>query len=193
MRRSNRRATVAAVVLAAGFIAACGPPAPASLPATPVPTPVITPNPQMSEPASVDEVLKKLAKAGLRITANTASVGTDGVTVKRINATYADWPLVLTQYTSSATLNVAARFDLGKPPRQGESPYMIAGLNILAEFGPHSTNDKTPAPPDATKRDAAIALMNALHPLVGPLRQRSTQALPLPTPVGTPLPSASPR
>jgi hypothetical protein len=147
----------------------------------------------LSEPASVDDVLRKLAVAGLRITTNTASVGTDGVTVKRINATYADWPLVLTQYTSSAALQIDARFDLGKPPRQGESPYMIAGLNILAEFGPHSTNDRTPAPPEAAKADAALKLALAMHPLLGPLRQRSTAPIPLPTPVATPVPSASPR
>jgi hypothetical protein len=146
----------------------------------------------MSEPASVDEVLKKLAVAKLRITANTASVGTDGVTVKRINATYGDWPMVLTQFTTSAALEVAARFDLGQPPRQGDSPYMIAGLNILVEFGPHSTNDKAPTAPDAAKREAAIALVNALHPLIGPLRQRSTEALPLPTPAATPAPSPVP-
>lgn len=190
MRRSNRRATVAAVVLAAGFVVSCGPAAPASLPVTPKPTPLITPNPQMTEPASVDDVLKKLASAKLRITTNTASVGTDGITVKRIIATYAEWPLVLTQFTTSEALTVAARFDLGKPPRQGEAPYMIAGLNILVEFGPHSTNDKTPAPPEAAKRDAAILLVNALHPFIGPLRQRSTEALPLPTPVATPAPSS---
>jgi hypothetical protein len=146
----------------------------------------------LTEPASVDDVLRKLAKAGLRITANTASIGTDGVTVKRINATYADWPLVLTEYISSNALQVAARFDLGKPPRQGESPYMVAGLNILAEYGPHSTNNKAPSPPEADKRDAAIILMNALHPLIGPLRQRSTEALPLPTPVATPTPVPTP-
>lgn len=146
----------------------------------------------MTEPASVDEVLKKLVVAKLRITANTASVGTDGITVKRINATYGDWPLVLTQYTTSAALQVAARFDLGKPPRQGESPYMIAGLNILLEFGPHSTNEKAPPVPDADKREAAIALVNVLHPLIGPLRQRSTEALPLPTPAATPVPTAAP-
>jgi len=146
----------------------------------------------MTEPASVDEVLKKLAVAKLRITANTASVGTDGVTVKKINATYGDWPMILTQFTTSAALQVAARFDLGKPPRQGESPYMFAGLNILVEFGPHSANDKVPAAPSADKREAAIALVNALHPLIGPLRQRSTEAVPLPTPAATPAPSASP-
>jgi hypothetical protein len=146
----------------------------------------------MSEPASVDEVLRKLATAGLRITANTASVGTDGITVKRINATYADWPLLLTQFTTSGDLQVAARFDLGRPPIQGESPYMIAGLNILAEFGPNSSNNKAPAPPEAAKREAAIRLVNALHPLIGPLRQRSTEAVPLPTPVATPTPVPTP-
>jgi hypothetical protein len=188
MRSSNRRATLAAVVLAAGLVAACGPAAPASLPVTPRPTPLITPDPHLSEPVSIDEVYKLLDQAGLRITANTATLGTDGITIKRINATYADWPLVLTQYSSSAALLADAKFDTSKPPRLGESPYNMAGLNILAEFGPHSTNDRTPAPPSADKREAAIALAEAMDPLLGPLSQRSTEPLPLPTPLTTPAP-----
>jgi hypothetical protein len=148
----------------------------------------------LAEPASVDDVYQELAKAGLRITANTATIGTDGITVKRINATYANWPLVLTEFKSTNALQIAARFDSGLPPRQGESPYMIAGMNILLEFGPHSTNDKTPAPPETDKVDAALDLVRALHPLLGPLEQRSTQPLPLPTQNPTPAPAtASPR
>jgi hypothetical protein len=146
------------------------------------------------EPASVDVVYRELSKAGLRITANTATIGTDGITVKRINATYANWPLVMTEFKSTNALQVAARFDSGQPPRQGESPYMIAGMNILLEFGPHSTNDKTPAPPETEKVDAALELVRALHPLLGPLEQRSTHPLQLPAPVSTPAPpTASPR
>ena len=193
MRSSNRRATLAAVVLAAGLAAACGPAAPASLPVTPRPTPLITPDPHLTEPASVDEVYQTLAREGLRITANTATVGTDGVTVKRINATYAEWPLVMTEFKSAAALQVAARFDTGLPPQQGESPYMIAGLNILVEFGPHLTNDGAPSPPSPAHKAAAGQLVDALHPLLHPLSQRSTEPVELPTPVAVPVtPAASP-
>ncbi len=194
MRRSNRRATLAAVVLAAGLAAACGPSAPPSVPVTPRPTPVITPDPHLTEPASVDKVYQTLAREGLRITANTATLGTDGVTVKRINATYAEWPLVLTEFKSAAALQVAARFDTGQPPRQGESPYMIAGLNILVEFGPHLSNSGAPEPPSPAHAAAAAQLVDALHPLLHPLSQRSTEPLVLPTPVAAPVaPSVSPR
>ena len=188
MRRSNRGSTVAAFALAVGLVAACGPAAPGSLPPTAQPLPSYTPDPHLTDPASIDVVYRELVKSGLRITANTATIGTDGIVVKRINATYANWPLVMTEFTSTNALQVAARFDRGQPPRKGESPYMIAGLNILLEFGPHSTNDKTPAPPEPEKVDAALSLVRALHPLVGPLEQRSTQPLPLPTPVSTPAP-----
>ncbi|HEY7590857.1 MAG TPA: hypothetical protein VH723_07685 [Candidatus Limnocylindrales bacterium] len=193
MRRSNRGIAFAAVTLAAGLVFGCGPAAPASLPPTPIPTPLITPDPHLTEPASVDAVYRELAKAGLRITANTATIGTDGSLVKRINATYANWPLVMSEYGSAAKLDAAARFDLGKPPRQGESPYMIAGLNILIEFGPHSTN-QGPAAPEPDKVAAANKLVDALHPLLWPLRQRSTVSLALPTPPATPtpIPTAAP-
>ncbi|HEV8490241.1 MAG TPA: hypothetical protein VGQ58_10690 [Candidatus Limnocylindrales bacterium] len=188
MRRSNRGSIVAAFALVVGLASACGPGGSGSVSPSPQPTPLITPDPHLQDPASVDDVYQELAKAGLRITANTATIGTDGVTVKRINATYANWPLVLTEFKSTSARRVAARFDSGKPPRQGESPYMIAGMNILLEFGPHSTNDKTPAPPESAKVDAALDLVRALDPLLGPLEQRSTQPLPLPTPVLTPAP-----
>jgi hypothetical protein len=194
MRRSNLWATLAAAMLVVGLVASCGPAAPASQPVTPRPTPVITPDPHLAEPASIDKVYQLLARAGLRITANTATVGTDGITVKRINATYAEWPLVMTEYSSSSALQKAARFDQARPPRQGESPYIIGGLNLLFEFGPHSTNDRTPAPPSPSHRAAAMELVEALHPLLHPLAQRSTEPVPLPTPVPTPVPpSDSPR
>jgi hypothetical protein len=62
-------------------------------------------------------------------------------------------------------------------------------MNILLEFGPHSTNDRTPAPPEPEKIDAALYLVRALDPLLGPLSQRSTVPLPLPTPRATPAPA----
>jgi hypothetical protein len=188
MRRSNLWANLAAAMLVAGLAASCGPAAPASQAPTPIPTPVITPDPHLADPASIDKVYQLLARAGLRITANTATVGTDGITVKRINATYAEWPLVMTEYSSSSALQKDARFDQNRPPRQGESPYTIGGLNLLFEFGPHSTNDRTPAPPSPAHKAAAMKLVEALHPLLHPLAQRSTEPLPLPTPVPTPVP-----
>jgi hypothetical protein len=68
---------------------------------------------------------------------------------------------------------------------------MIAGLNLLFEYGPHSTNDRTPSPPSPAHRAAATKLVEALHPLLHPLAQRSTEPLALPTPVPTPVPPAA--
>jgi hypothetical protein len=186
MRKSNRGLALAGMLAAAALTAACGAaPGPSLLPSL-APTAVITPDPHLADPASVDEVIRKLNQGGLRITPNTASAGTGGEPVKRINATYADWPFVVTQYSSAGALFETTGFDPTSPPRLEEAPYIIVGLNILIQFGPHSDNDRSPAPPSAAKRDAAMALIAALDPLLGPLQQRSTDPLPLP---GDPAPS----
>ena len=197
MRKSNRGIVLTGLVLAAAMTAACGATPGASGALVPTPTPLVTPDPHLADPASVDVVIRTLNQWGMRITPNTASAGAGGEPVKRVNATYSDWPLVITQFSSAAALRETTGFDPAKPPRLEESPYIIVGLNILVEFGPHSDNDRTPAPPSPAKREAAITLIGALHPLLGPLAQRSTEALPLPgvptrpTPEPTPAPSAS--
>jgi len=191
MRRSNRGWSLATVAFVAALVAACGPGATPPPVATPDPTPVITPNPHLAEPASVDEVFRLLTRAGLRITPNTASTGADGQLVKRINATYMDWPLVLSQYSSTAALRKAERFGAKVQPRQGDAPFTFAGLNILVEFGPHASNDRVPASPSPAKRDAAIALVAALDSLLGPLVQRSVTPVPLPAAVASPVAGAS--
>ena len=75
MRTSNQFAArgprlrsrpLAAGLIAMGlFVAACGSPPPSVEPATPKPTPVVTPNPQMTDPASADAVFKAIARAKL--------------------------------------------------------------------------------------------------------------------------------
>jgi hypothetical protein len=199
MRKSNRGRSFLGIAVAAALVAACGGTAAPSVgPSTSV-APAITADPHLSEPVSVDDVLRKIVSGGLRVTPNTASTGTSGEPVKRVNATYANWPLVLTQFSTSAALREEAQFDPGRRPVVGESPYILAGLNIMLEFGPHSTNDRTPAPPTDTQRAAAEALVAALHPLIGPLQQRSTFPLDLPgaaaappAPAESPEPSTSP-
>jgi hypothetical protein len=190
MRKSNRGRVVARLVLSAVLAAGCGGTAVPSVAPSSPPTPLITADPHLTEPASIDTVIRALTGAGLRITPNMASTGPGGEPVKRINATYSDWPLVLTQFTSAAALRDVGAFDASKPPIRGESPYIIVGLNVMIEFGPHSTNDRTPAPPTEQKRAAAIALVAALHPLIGPLAQRSTDPVELPG--GGRAPSAAP-
>lgn len=192
-RGSTRTATAtAAAILAAALLAACGPgPTPTPRPSPP-PSPTPTPNPHLTEPASADAVFRALTVAGLRIVPNNAVTGGTGEEPRlRINATYANWPLVIHEYSSSAALRAKARFRPGDRPTIGEAPFNLVGLNILVEFGPHAKNRNEP-PPDPTFRQAAEALIAILDPLLGPLAQMSIEPLPLPTLTPSPPPSGSP-
>lgn len=151
---------------------------------------MITPDPHLRAPASVDVVFRLLGSAGIRITPNNASNGTNGEPVKQIAATYNDWPLVLTEFTTAEALRKVARFDPKTRPQPGEAPYILAGLNILVEFGPQSTNDPKPTPADASRRASLDALIAVLDPLLGPLSGRSVDNVVLPRATGLPGPSA---
>ncbi len=197
MRKSNRGRTFLGIAVATALVVACGGGAVPSTGPSGSSAPLVTAVPHLVEPASVDDVIRKLVSAGLRLTPNTASVGATGEPVKRVNATYGSWPLVLTQYSTSEALREVAEFDPSRRPALGESPYILAGLNILLEFGPHSTNDRTPAPPSENQKAAAEALVAVLDPLIGPLEQRSSFPLDLPgnapaPPPATPDPSPAP-
>lgn len=195
MRTSNRgtlvSTSVAALALSAVLVA-CGGPS-----GSPSPNgsggPVATPDPHLAAPVSVDALYRMLGAAGIHITPNTASKGANGEPVKRIVGTYRDWPIALSQYSSNAALRTEAKFDPKVPPVRGEAPYIVEGLNILVEFGPRITNDRSPAPPPGDKTAAMIALVQVLDPLLGPLSQRSVVPLPQigPAESATPAPSAS--
>ncbi len=182
-------AALAGTVIAATVLAGCGStPTPSPSP-RPSPPPTPTPNPHLSEPASADAIFRALGAAGLRIVSNNAVAGGPGDEPRlRINATYASWPLVIEEYSSSAALRKNAPFRPGSRPSIGEAPFNLAGLNILVEFGPHAKNRNEP-PPEPAFRAAAVALIEALDPLIGPLAQMSIEPLPLPT--LTPQPGAS--
>lgn len=189
-RNAPARLPVAvASIVAAILVGACGSDAPSPSP-TPAPTPVITPDPHLTEPVSVDEIYVALQRAGLDITANTASSGPGGEPVKSISATFEGWPLILSQYSSSAALRASSGFDPTRSVRQGDAPITLAGLNILVEFGPKTSNTPIPEPPDAARRAAALEIVAVLDPLLGPLGQVSAEPLPLPTGTGLPSPSA---
>ena len=173
---------------AALLAAACG-----STPATVAPTvtpppPTATPNPHLTDPASVDVVYNALVRAGLQISANSADTGT-GAMIKRYHLTYDAWPLVLTQYTSAKTLVSESGFNPKAKPVLGNPPFALAGLNILIEYG-SSTQNGPPAAPSAQFVSAFQQLVALVDPLIGPLQQRSVTPVVLPTP--TPPPSASP-
>ena len=173
---------------AALLAAACG-----STPATVAPTvtpppPTATPNPHLTDPASVDVVYNALVRAGLQISANSADA-TTGAMVKRLHLTYDAWPLVLTEYTSAKTLVSESGFNPKAKPVLGNPPFALAGLNILIEYG-SSTQNGPPAAPSAQFVSAFQQLVAIVDPLIGPLQQRSVTPVVLPTP--TPPPSASP-
>lgn len=162
------------VALLLVVLAACGQ-AQATPPPTPRPTPVITPDPHLPDPTTADDVFLALATAGLRVTANNAASG-QGDLVKRINATYLGWPLVVSQYTSSDALATATSWDSGDVPGQEEAPVQIAGLNILVEWGP--TTGARPKAPTGPQLDGLRDLAGTLEVLLAPLRARSVVPVP---------------
>lgn len=188
-RRRLRSRSLAAGLIAMGlFVAGCGTPAPSVEPATPKPTPVITPNPQMTDPASAEALFTAIARMKLPITANNAAAGNDPV--KTINATYHDWPMLISEYKSAATLAKLKAWKPGDPPLQGEAPVAIKGLNILIEWGP-STAAKPPVL-DAAQVKIMDEFLKAIDPYIGPLTVRTTTELAVPIATPAPTPKASP-
>jgi hypothetical protein len=185
------------LALAAVLAAACSsaPPPPSS---TPAPTPLVTPNPHLADPATAQDVFNGLGRAGLRMTPNTATAGSAGdAIVTRINATYLGWPLDVTQFRTSDDLAKAADWEAGEAPGRGEPPIALAGHNILVSWGPYGVGVK-PAKPDEHKTAALEALVTALDDLLSPLRTRTivpveVASVPVaPEPVPSKAPKATP-
>lgn len=172
--RGSRPRVVVPVTLAIVVVlaAACAsvPPSPSP---TLAPTPVVTPNPHLADPATAQDVFNGLGRAGLRISPNTAVGGASGTAiVTRINATYLGWPLDVTQFRTSADLAKAATWEKGEAPGRGEPPIALAGYNILVTWGPRGTGSRPPVPDD--RQTAALdALVTALDRLLSPLRART--------------------
>ena len=164
--------SAAALVVAALLLAACGGAQPSAAP-TAAPTPLITPNPHLPSPATAQQVFTGLGKAGLRITANTATLGVEGSdVVTKIYATYLGWPFDVTQYRSTSALTKVTEWPAGEGPGNGEPPIALAGMNILITWGP-AVSGATPGKPDSRQSDGLRALVSALDPLLSPLRARA--------------------
>jgi hypothetical protein len=187
MRTSNRGLRACTALVAVVLVTGCGG-GPSSSGGDASPTPVVTPDPHLAAPAHVDDVFRLVGAAGLKIIPNTASEGTKGDPIKRITATYADWPLVLTEFSTASALRSVGKFDPLQKPKRGEAPYILAGLNILVEYGPRDSNDVTPVAADPLHEKALLALVASLDPLLGPLAQRSVETIALPQ-QSTPAPS----
>lgn len=193
-QRGSRQRVVVPVTLMIALLlaAACSSPPPSATPVAVAPTPLVTPNPHLADPATAQDVFNGLGRAGLRISPNTAVGGTAGTgIVTRINATYLGWPLGLTEYRTSAALIKAAKWKKGQAPGRGEPPVALAGYNILVTWGPWGPGSKPPVPDD--RQAAALdALVTALDGLLSPLRARTIVPLQIASaPVATPPPSPS--
>ena len=200
MRHSNRLARgrrlpegVAGLVAATVtiLVVACGGSATPSPSATPLPTPVITPDPHLREPVTADQIFIAFGGAHLGIVANNANSDTGNpAVIKLINAEIGNWPLRITQYSSSAVLDKAIHWKAGQAPGGNEPPYSIAGLNILIQYGPISA--RAPGAPDPTRAALAEKIVAVLDPLLWPLRQHSVVQVPTRTAEPTAQP-ASPK
>jgi len=165
--------TVTVLVAAAVLAAACGSSAPSASP-TPAPTPLVTPNPHLPSPATAKQVFAGLGKAGLSITANTATLGAEGTgVVTKIFATYLGWPLDVTEYRSAKALTEAVTWPDGVAPGKGEPPIALAGMNILITWGPMRSGH-SPSKLDGRQVEALTNLVSAADLLLSPLRTRSS-------------------
>lgn len=193
MARSHTRGarSAAALVVAVALVAACGGAQPSAAPSA-APTPLVTPNPHLPSPATAQQVFSGLGKAGLRITANTASLGAEGSdVVTKIYATYLGWPLDVVQYRSTTALTKVTEWPAGEAPGTGEPPIALAGMNILITWGPMVSGSK-PGKPDSRQSDGLRALVSALDPLLSPLRARANVPVAISGQVATaPSPEAS--
>jgi hypothetical protein len=150
------------------------------------PTPVVTPDPHLKDPATADAILKAIAASGLPLSVSNA-IGGDPrwPFVKRFNAAIDNWPLIVTEYKDSATLRAAIHWNPAKPVFDGYPPYTFVGLNILITFGPAAAKA---TPPDANRQAEARQLIGVLDPLLWPLDARAL----IPLPSRTAMPSQTP-
>ena len=165
--------------LALILVAACGAAAPTPVPVAATPRPTATPDPHLQAPASADDVYLALGRAGLRVKADNAVAGQPGdEPVKRINANYLGWPLIVSQFSSAEALAKKVRWDDEKPGR-GEPAVAIAGMNILVQWGP-SDSDESPPKPDAQKLAGLPPLVETLDMLLSPLSAHAIVSVAIP-------------
>lgn len=188
MRFSNHAARLAAGAAVAITIATgCGDPAAAPSSPSLRPTPIVTPDPHLTEPATADQIFGAIRVGGLPLSVNNASGGDPASPIaKKINAVIGDWPLIISEYRTSALLRAETNWDPAKAPVQGDPPFSFVGLNILVEFGPVTG---LLAAPSAARQEQAMTLVALIDPLLWPIEQRSV--VPLPTRTAAPAAAAS--
>jgi hypothetical protein len=190
MRFSNHVARLAAGAAVAITIATgCGsPPAAPSSPSL-RPTPVVTPDPHLTEPATADQIFGAIRVGDLPLLVNNATGGDPASPIaKKINAAIGDWPLVISEYRTSALLRSTTNWNPATPPVQGDPPFSFVGLNILVEFGPANS---PLAAPSATRQEQAKGLLALIEPLLWPIEQRSIVPVPTRSAVPSSVPSGA--
>jgi hypothetical protein len=192
MRVSNHavRAGVALVIVTL-VLTGCSSTPPSTAPVTPRPTQAITPDPHLTEPATADQIFTAIRGGDLPLSVNNATAGDpSSPVVKRINADIGNWPLVISEFRSSAALREATGWDPSQPPQQGDAPYTFVAMNVLVQFGPVTGPLQTP---DSRRQDQARALVDLLDPLLWPIEQRSVVRIATKTaPPASGAPSAPP-
>lgn len=133
----------------------------------------------LTDPVAADAIFKALKKAGLKVVANNAGSGGEGKEpIRRISATFGDWPLVVSEYSSTKALAKAMPWKNGTKPGQGEAPIAVVGLNILIEWGP--TTGAKPKKPEDRELIAVVSMIDILDPLLSPLKARTIVPITLP-------------
>lgn len=144
----------------------------------------------------MQQVFTGLGKAGLRITANTATLGDEGGdVVRKVYATYVGWPLDVTEFRSATVLTKRLNWPDGETPGKGEPPIALAGINILITWGPAKAGTK-PGALSEGQVDALVELVDAADLLLSPLKTRTSVPVELAAPPGpaastAPSPAAS--
>ena len=94
------------------------------------------------------------------------------------------------QYTTAEAV-AAAGFTSGSAVAVGDAPFELWATNIVLDIGPTDAK-AVPTAPDAPVASAALSIVAALDPYIGPFRQRAVNPLILPSSPAPPSPSASP-
>jgi hypothetical protein len=194
-RAARPIAIVVVLVLVAGavFLFTRGV-SPTGASASAAPSVLATVDPHLPATATAQEVFGGLGRAGLQVSAHTASAGSpDGPIVRKIFASYLGWPLDLTEYRSAALLAADETWASGSPPDKGDPPLTIAGGNILIIWGPANAG-RSPAKPDARQTEGLQQLVSALEVLLAPIKAKSVVPVTVLNPLveATPTPTAAP-
>ena len=94
------------------------------------------------------------------------------------------------QYTTAEAV-AAAGFTPGSAVAMGDAPFEFWATNIVLDIGPTDAR-ALPKAPDAVVASAALSIVAALDPYIGPFQQRAVNPIVLPSSPAPPSPSASP-